>query len=192
MIAQIASDQADSLSADLLDRFGSLGALYAHLVSEPGLLTGCSADIGRFLRDVALFLSEAIRREVTTGPIVSGTESVLAFLHQDMAFRVRETFRTLFLDTANRLLADRILWEGSVSRVQIHPREVLRQALELHATALIFVHNHPSGDPTPSRDDIEQTRKLSAACAAMDIHVHDHLIIGRAGHVSLRERGLLA
>lgn len=125
------------------------------------------------------------------GPIVSSAETFLAYLHHDMAHLTREVFRVLFLDSNNRLLADRIMWEGTVAGVQVHPREVVREALSLDATALIFVHNHTSGDPKPSRHDISVTARLISACDPFDVAVHDHIIIARGGFLSMRSEGLL-
>ena len=126
------------------------------------------------------------------GPIVSSAEKLLAYLHHDMAHLTREVFRVLFLDSNNRLLADRIMWEGTVAGVQVHPREVVREALSLNATALIFVHNHTSGNPAPSRHDISVTTRLISACDPFDVSVHDHIIIARSGSLSMRAEGLLA
>lgn len=122
---------------------------------------------------------------------MSTSDALIAYLHHDMAPLTREVFRVLFLDSGNRLLADRIMWRGTVAGVQIHPREVLREALNCDASALILVHNHPSGDPTPSQHDIAITHRLIAACEPFDVTVHDHIIVSRGGFLSMRGEGLM-
>ena len=104
---------------------------------------------------------------------------------------MREQFRILFLDKRNRLLADEVQGKGTVDHTPVYVREVLRRALELSASAIVLVHNHPSGDPTPSRADIEMTKEIINAADKLDIAVHDHLIVGRDGHISLRAAGLV-
>ena len=108
-----------------------------------------------------------------------------------MAQASREQFRVLFLDIKNQLIADEVLNEGTVDHAPVYPREVARRALELGAASVILVHNHPSGDPKPSRDDIEMTREVRAAAEALGIAIHDHLVIGRKGHASFRSLGLI-
>lgn len=154
-------------------------------------MPGWPADITNLLSDLSRTLGRVLRHEALPGPIVSSAEKLLAYLHYDMAHLVREVFRVLFLDSSNRLLADRIMWEGSVACVQVHPREVVRETLSLGATALIFVHNHTSGDPTPSGHDISVTARLISACEPFDVAVHDHIIVARGGSLSMRSRGLL-
>jgi DNA repair protein RadC len=108
-----------------------------------------------------------------------------------MAFAEREQFRLLFLDKRNALIADEVQQSGTVDHTPVYPREVVKRALELHATALILVHNHPPGDPTPSRADLEMTRQIQDAAAVLEIVVHDHLILGNGKHTSFRKEGLL-
>jgi len=103
-----------------------------------------------------------------------------------MAFEPREQFRILFLDKKNQLIADEVQQEGTVDHTPVYPREIVRRALELSASALILVHNHPSGDPTPSRADIDMTRTVVETARPMGIAVHDHIVIGRSGHTSLK------
>ena len=112
-------------------------------------------------------------------------------LRASMAHEAAEQFRILFLDRKNRLLADEVQQKGTVDHAPVYPREVARRALELHATAVILVHNHPSGDPTPSRADIAMTKEVAAATSAVGVIVHDHIVIARHGHVSFRAQGLL-
>jgi DNA repair protein RadC len=113
------------------------------------------------------------------------------YLNAVLAREKIEQFRVLYLDTRNRMIADEAQARGTVNHTPVYPREVVKRALELHATALIMVHNHPSGDPTPSRADIEMTREVKAAAAALSIVLHDHIIIGNGTHLSFRREGLL-
>ena len=191
LIRGLVGDRATHVSNSLIDTFGTLPRVLKRFEHESAQVPGWPADVTKLLADLSRTLGRVLRREALPGPIVSTAEKLLAYLHHDMAHLTREVFRVLFLDSSNRLLADRIMWEGTVAGVQVHPREVVRNALDLDATALIFVHNHPSGDPTPSRHDISITKKLIAACEPFDVAVHDHIIIARGGFLSMRSQGLL-
>jgi DNA repair protein RadC len=131
------------------------------------------------------------RRFLRSRDPLSSWNTVLDYLHSQMAFEKREQFRILFLDKRNNLLADEVQQNGTVDHVPVYPREVVRRAIELHATAIILVHNHPSGDPTPSRADIQMTEAIIEACKVLGIAVHDHIIIGREGHASLKALKLM-
>jgi DNA repair protein RadC len=133
----------------------------------------------------------ALRAKATAGPVLTDSAALLDYLTLDMAHLSTEQLRVLFLNKRNELLDDRVLAEGSVDATPVYPREIIRRALEIGATALILVHNHPSGDPTPSRGDVEATRRVAAAAQALDICIHDHVIIGREGWSSFRSLGLL-
>ena len=191
LIRGVVGDRATLLSDNLIDTFGTLPRVLKRFEYESAQVPGWPADVTNLLADLSRTLGRVLRREALPGPIVSTAETLLAYLHHDMAHLAREVFRVLFLDSNNRLLADRIMWEGTVAGVQVHPREVVRIALDLDATALIFVHNHPSGDPTPSRHDVSITTKLIAACEPFDVAVHDHIIIARSGFSSMRSQGLM-
>jgi len=123
--------------------------------------------------------------------VLGSWQALLDYLRVDMAHEAIERVRVLFLDSKNKLIANEAMWEGSVDESAVHIREVLRRALDLHATAIIIVHNHPSGDPTPSRQDIALTRDLVEAARHLKIQVHDHVIIGAEGHRSLKALGLI-
>jgi DNA repair protein RadC len=123
--------------------------------------------------------------------LLSSWSALLDYCRTAMAYEEREQFRILFLDKKNQLLADEVQQTGTVDHTPVYPREVIRRALELSATAVILVHNHPSGDPTPSRADIEMTRTIIDVGKPLGIAVHDHLIIGRDGHVSFRGLNLI-
>jgi DNA repair protein RadC len=131
------------------------------------------------------------RAEVMERPVLNNWTVLIDYLTAAMAREKIEQFRVLFLDTRNRLLADEAQARGTVNHTPVYPREVVKRALDLQATALILVHNHPSGDPTPSRADIEMTREVKAAAEALAIVLHDHVIIGNGRHLSFRREGLL-
>jgi len=126
------------------------------------------------------------RAEVMDAPILNKWDLLIDYLKLAMAREQIEQFRVLFLDTRNRLIADEAQARGTVNHTPVYPREVVKRALELHATALILVHNHPSGDPMPSLADIDTTRDLEAGASLLDLTLHDHIIIGKAGHASLK------
>jgi DNA repair protein RadC len=145
------------------------------------------------VKNVALDLKiiEAAARRLTKGavaqrPVLSSWSSVLDYCRTAMAFMDKEQFRLLFLDKRNALIADEVQQSGTVDHTPVYPREVVKRALELSASALILVHNHPSGDPSPSAADIRMTREIVEAAKPLGITVHDHIIVGRNGHASLK------
>lgn len=140
------------------------------------------------VREAAVRLSRAA---VATRPVISSSPALLAYVRTQLAAAPREEFRVIFLDKKNRLLRDERLGEGTVDHAPVYPREVARRALELCASALILLHNHPSGDPTPSAADVEMTRQVVAAARALNLAVHDHLVVGRDGVASLKALGLM-
>jgi len=132
-----------------------------------------------------------LRAEILKGPVLGNLRALVDYLFADLAHLPTERLRVLFLNAKNRLLADETMSEGSVSEIAIHPRAIMKRALELGSTALILVHNHPSGDPSPSQGDIDSTRRIAEAAKALDICIHDHLIVARSGWSSFRNLGLL-
>jgi len=132
-----------------------------------------------------------LRAEALDAPILSSSRALIDYLFADMAHLPAERLRVLFLDSKNRLLRDEVMSEGSVNETQVYPREIIRRALELGATALILAHNHPSGDPQPSQGDIEATRRVAEAARPFEIRIHDHVIIARSGWSSFRTLGLM-
>ena len=140
------------------------------------------------LRSAMLY---ALRREALQGPVLGDSKAVTDYLFAAMAHEPVEQFRVLYLNTRNRLLFEEIVTEGSVNIAPIFPREIVRRSLEVGATALILAHNHPSGDPGPSGEDIRITRLVAAAADALDIKLHDHVIVARSGWTSLRAEGYL-
>ncbi|HEU4650391.1 MAG TPA: DNA repair protein RadC [Croceibacterium sp.] len=176
---------------ELLRRFGSLAAV---LDAEPGALRqvgGISdASIGA-LKIAALAARRMARSEVRARPVLGSWQALLDYLTIDMAHLTVERVRVLYLDTRNRLMLDHHAHEGTVDEAAIHPREVIRRGLDIGASALILVHNHPSGNPEPSRADIQITQRIIEAGRHLGITVHDHVIVGHEGHVSLRSKGLI-
>jgi DNA repair protein RadC len=179
------------LAKDLLRRFGSLpgvlAATPAELEAAPGL--GEASIVA--LKIVQAAALRAAQRELLDRPIFSSWDKVLDYCHASMAREKVEQFRLLFLDSRNALIADEVQQTGTVNHTPVYPREVVKRALELSATAIILVHNHPSGDPSPSKADVEMTRQVADAAAKLGISVHDHIVIAKSGHASLRGMGLL-
>jgi len=174
-----------------LARFGSfagvIGADIAALLAVPEM--GEASVVA--LKAIQAGVERVLRDEVRANPVLSSWDKVVDYCRAAMARAPIEQFRLLFLDRKNVLIADEVQQTGTVDHTPVYPREVVKRALELGASAIIMVHNHPSGDPTPSKADIDMTRAVATACATLGIDLHDHLIIGRAGHASLRGLGLM-
>jgi DNA repair protein RadC len=170
----------------LLRRFGSLsevlGAPEARLREVEDIGEAAALD----LKVVAAAASRMARGAVLKREVLSSWTQVLDYCRAAMAFEAREEFRILFLDKKNTLIADEVQGRGTVDHTPVYPREVVKRALELSASALILVHNHPSGDPSPSRADIEMTKTVIASAQPLGIAVHDHIIIGKNGHSSMK------
>ena len=179
------------LARTLLKRFGSLAGVFnadsQGLAQHPGMGESSAAAI----RIVALATRRLARTRATEAPVLASWQALLDYLTIDMAHLTVERVRVLYLDAKNRLIRDEHVADGSIDEAAIHPREVIRRALDIGATALIIVHNHPSGNPEPSRADIQITNRIAEAGRLLGIEVHDHVIIGREGHVSLKAKGLI-
>ena len=145
----------------------------------------------RQLAAVREAMLHALRTEALTGPVLADSDALIAYLFAAMAHLPTERLRILFLNARNQLLRDETFAQGCVSEVPIYPREIMRRSLEVSATALILAHNHPSGDPQPSPGDIDATRRIVNAAAAVGICIHDHVIVARSGWISFRALGLL-
>lgn len=174
------------LAKRLLAHFGSFADVIA---APPGRLRevdGVGDAVVAQLKLVKAAADRLLRSEIRQQPILSSWSSVLDYCRTSMAYADKEQLRILFLDKRNRLIADELQQTGTVDHTPVYPREVVKRALELAATAIILVHNHPSGDPTPSQADIEMTRKIVGVAESLGISVHDHVIVGRNGHASLR------
>ncbi|MGB3738605.1 MAG: DNA repair protein RadC [Pontixanthobacter sp.] len=191
LFAAIKQGNTKPVAKALLARFGSLSAV---LNAEPGALQsvpGVGETSAAALKSVALAARRMARSQVVEKPVLSSWQALLDYLTIDMAHLTVERVRVLYLDTRNRLIQDHHVGDGSVDEASIHPREVIRRGLDIGATALILVHNHPSGNPEPSRADIQITNRIAEAGRLLGITVHDHVIVGRQGHVSLRAKGLI-
>ncbi|WP_019995095.1 RadC family protein [Aureimonas ureilytica] len=175
----------------LLQRFGSLEDV---LNAPPQLLQeveGMGRSSALDLRIIAALLQRTIRSGLRSREILASWSAVIDYCYAAMAHETREQFRVLFLDKKNTLIADEVQQTGTVDHTPVYPREVIRRALELSASALVLVHNHPSGDPAPSNADIEMTKVIVDTCRPLGIVVHDHLIIGRNGHTSFKSLRLM-
>lgn len=175
----------------LIARFGSLAAV---LNADPAALQqvkGVGETSAAALKSVALAARRMARGQVLENPVLGSWQALLDYLSIDMAHLTVERVRVLYLDTRNRLIDDHHVGDGSINEASIHPREVIRRAMDLGASALILVHNHPSGNPEPSRADIQVTQRIAEAGRLLGVTVHDHVIVGREGHTSLRAKGLI-
>lgn len=179
------------LAKALLKRFGSLADVLGADINLLQEVPGCGPSVARDLKILADVSERVNRAELRRRDIFSSWDKVLAYCKAAMAHETREQFRVLFLDKKNGLIADEIQQIGTVDHTPVYPREVVRRALQLSASALILVHNHPSGDPEPSRDDISMTHMIKDVANALGIHVHDHIIIARNGYTSFRAKKLL-
>lgn len=179
------------LAKTLLATFGDLNGVIA--ASEHRLLQveGTSPRVWLQLRLLEAVAQRMARARVMAREVISSWDALMAYCKTAMAHRETEQFRILFLDNRNVLIADEEQARGTVNHVPVYPREVARRALELNASAVILVHNHPSGDPTPSRADIEMTAEIELACQAIGVRVHDHVVIGRETDASFRTLGLI-
>jgi DNA repair protein RadC len=175
----------------LLARFGS----FAEVINAPPERLKEVKGVGdAAIMQLKLVRAGALRlmqRSIMQQPVLSTWDSVIAYCRAAMGFESREQFRILFLDKKNRLVADEVQQTGTVDHTPVYIREVVKRALELSASAIILVHNHPSGDPAPSRADIDMTSQIVAAARPLGIAVHDHLIVGRQGHASFRALKLI-
>lgn len=180
------------LARRLIEAFGDLAGVVGATPAQLQRIDGVGESVV-----VALKLAEGVaarmaRARVLDRPVISSWDALLTYCHTAMSHRETEHFRVLFLDRKNRLITDEEMGRGTVDHVPVYPREVLKRALELNASALILVHNHPSGDPEPSQADIAMTAQIATAAQALGLTIHDHLIIGRARETSFRARGLLS
>jgi DNA repair protein RadC len=180
-----------SLAKRLMAKFGS----FAEVISAPRERLKEVEGAGDRVADELKLIKAAAERlalsQIKSKPALSSWTSVLEYLRMAQGFDDREQFRILFLDKKNYLIADEVLGRGTVDHTPVYVREVVKRALELSSTAIILVHNHPSGDPTPSRADIDMTRQIIDAARPLGVSVHDHIIVGRDGHASLKAMRLI-
>ncbi|MBO6541600.1 MAG: DNA repair protein RadC [Alphaproteobacteria bacterium] len=179
------------LAKDLLARFGSFGAAIS---AEPARLAEVKGMTGPAIAEFKIVQASAIKlaqTEVMNKPVISSWTALLNYCKAAMAYNTTEQFRILFLDRKNVLIADEVQQKGTVDHTPVYPREVVKRALDLGASSIILVHNHPSGDPTPSQADINMTRQIVDTAKPLGISVHDHLVIGKGSHASFKSLQLI-
>jgi DNA repair protein RadC len=174
------------LAKDLIARFGSFPEVIAAPPARLAEIKGIGDAAITELKLVHAAASRLAHGQVRERPVLSSWSSVIDYCRTAMAFADKEQFRVLFLDKRNRLIADELQQVGTIDHTPVYPREVVKRALELSATALILVHNHPSGDPTPSHADIQMTQTIIDVARPLGIAVHDHIVVGKEGHASFK------
>jgi len=179
------------IAHELLAAFNDLTGIVAAAPQDLSKVKGVGPAVARELKVLEAIAQRVARSRVLNREVISSWDAVIQYCRSAMANRSDEQFRVLFLDRKNCLIMDELLGQGTVDHVPVYPREIVKRALELSASALILVHNHPSGDPTPSPEDIAMTQKISDACATLSITLHDHIIVGQHGETSFRTEGLL-
>ncbi|MFK7868147.1 MAG: DNA repair protein RadC [Roseobacter sp.] len=179
------------LARKLLNHFGDFNRTVSASPERLRAVTGVGDAVVTELKIVEASAQRLARSKIIQQNVVSSWDALLDYCHTSMAHRETEQFRVLYLDRKNVLIADEAQAKGTVDHVPVYPREVAKRALELNASALILVHNHPSGDPTPSQSDISMTEQINAACVALGLTLHDHLIIGKSCELSFRSDGYL-
>ncbi|EDL50545.1 DNA repair protein RadC [Erythrobacter sp. SD-21] len=191
LFSAIRQGDTKPLAKRLIAQFGSFSSV---MNAPPGALAqvkGMGEASAAALHAVSLSARRMARGSIQQQPVLGSWQALLDYLAIDMGELKHERVRVLYLDTRNRLIDDHLAAEGSIDEAAIHPREVIRRAFDVGASALILVHNHPSGDPEPSRADIQITARIAEAGRLLNITVHDHVIVGRGSHVSLRAKGLI-
>lgn len=179
------------LAKTLIATFGSLGAVLNAPAEQLAVRGGLKPTAAALLKAVGAAAVRMLREEAVRQPLLSSWDRVIDYLSAAMKYEGTEQFRILFLDRKNALIADEVQQRGTVDHTPVYPREVAKRALETAASAVILVHNHPSGDTTPSRADIDMTGEIARALSAVGVTLHDHVIVGKRGHASFRTLGLL-
>ncbi len=191
LLASVRVTEAQDLASALLAEFGSLARTLGASVASQKRVVGNRPEVTRCLMLVRKAMLHALATEAASAPILNNFDAVISYLHVAMAHEPREQMRVLFLDNRLQLICDEVIHEGSIATVACEPREIIRRALEVGAASLILAHNHPSGNPEPSRPDVQMTRSVADAARVLGIALHDHIVISRTGHASLRHLGLL-
>ena len=179
------------LAKALIARFGSFAAVMAASPGELATVGGIGEASIVAIKTVQAAALRMAKQDLLDRPVINSWKKLIDYCHASMAYEKIEQFRLLFLDGKNALIAEEVQQKGTVNHTPVYVREVVKRALELGASAIVMVHNHPSGDPTPSKDDIAMTKEVAAAADKLGIVLHDHLIIGRKGHASLKSMGLI-
>ncbi len=175
----------------LLAKFGTFAEVISAAPERLTEVAGVGEAVTTELKLIRAAALRLMKGEVISRPLLSSWTAILEYCRAAMAFETKEQFRILFLDKKNQLIADEVQQEGTVDHTPVYTREVIKRALELSASAIVLVHNHPSGDPTPSIADIDMTRKILDAGSKLGIVLHDHVIIGRQGHASFKGSKLI-
>jgi DNA repair protein RadC len=170
----------------LIERFGSLGGVLGAPVALLQEVRGVGETVATDLKLIGAVAHRSLKSDLTGRQLLGSWSAVIEYCRAAMAYETKEQFRILFLDKRNQLIADEVQQRGTVDHTPVYPREVVKRALELSSTAIILVHNHPSGDPTPSRADIDMTNTIINTAKPLGISIHDHIIIGKDGHASLK------
>jgi DNA repair protein RadC len=179
------------LAHSLMATFGDFNRVVTAPVERLRTVKGVGDAVIVELKIIEAAAQRLARSKVLNKHLISSWDALIDYCHTSMAHRETEQFRVLFLDRKNVLIADEEQGKGTVDHVPVYPREVAKRALELNASALILVHNHPSGDPTPSQSDIDMTAQMEMACAALGLTLHDHLIVGKSREFSFKSEGYL-
>lgn len=187
----IARQDVKPLAKNLIEAFGDFNHVISASVAKLGKITGVGDAVIRELKIVEAAAHRLARARIIGRDVISSWDALLTYCKTAMAYRETEQFRILFLDRKNTLIADEEQARGTIDHVPVYPREVVKRALELNASSLILVHNHPSGDPTPSQSDIDMTHQIELAASALGITLHDHVIIGKETDSSFRSLNLL-
>jgi len=179
------------LAKEMIAKFGGYAEVLTASPDRLRAVKGLGEGAVAMIKSIEASAIHLAREKVMNQPVLSSWQALIDYLRTVQAWAERESFRILFMDRKNRLIADEVQGEGSIDHTPVYVREVVKRALELSASAIILVHNHPSGDPRPSRGDIEMTKEVADACKKLEIRLHDHIIVGKHGHASFKSLGLL-
>ena len=191
LMAFIPRRDVKPIAKALQAKFKSLSAILAAPADDLVKVDGVGETVAAYLKAIAELNSRAAREQIKAREVISSWSALIEYVRREIQHEAREQFRVLFLDRKNQLITDEIMGHGTVDHAPVYPREIARRALEVQCSSLILVHNHPSGDPKPSRADIDITREIIDVLQPFDISVHDHLIVGTSGVVSFRASGLI-
>jgi len=191
LIRAIPDQDVSTICSDLLDHFGDFNGVISAPLHRMLRINGMTEAAALGLKLIEAAAQRLSRAKILRRCVLSSWDALIDYCHTVMAHRDTEQFRVLYLDTKNTLIADEAQAQGTIDHVPVYPREIVKRALDLNAAALILVHNHPSGDPSPSQSDINTTKQIADAVRALRITLHDHLIIGKSREVSFRAQGLL-
>lgn len=189
LMAFIPRRDVKPIAKALQAKFKSLSAIIAAPADDLVKVDGVGETVAAYLKAIAELNSRAGREQIKAREVISSWSALIEYVHREIQHEAREQFRVLFLDRKNQQITDEIMGHGTVDHAPVYPREIARRALEVQCSSLILVHNHPSGDPKPSRADIDITREIIDVLQPFDISVHDHLIVGTSGVVSFRSSG---